>query len=154
MVHSGFPTVVLWSDQSSTKPKMRGRADRLAIAWDFSSSRYSAISRQSAEVGITKRDSKSVAYENRTKSAKCGGLETNGPREKISGLGGLTAVRRFRAKARRYWRFQRGKTRRRKLVSEGLAERVGFEPTVRLPVRRISSAVQSTTLPPLRSFKH
>src|SRR5205823_2341348 len=32
----------------------------------------------------------------------------------------------------------------------GLAERVGFEPTVRLPVRRISSAVQSTTLPPLR----
>ena len=31
-----------------------------------------------------------------------------------------------------------------------VAERVGFEPTVRLPVRRISSAVQSTTLPPLR----
>ena len=34
-----------------------------------------------------------------------------------------------------------------------LAERVGFEPTVRLPVRRISSAVQSTTLPPLRNLK-
>ena len=31
-----------------------------------------------------------------------------------------------------------------------LAERVGFEPTVRLPVRRISSAVLSTTQPPLR----
>ena len=42
--------------------------------------RYPAISLQSAEVGVTKRDSKSVAYENRTKSAKCGGLETNGRR--------------------------------------------------------------------------
>ena len=31
-----------------------------------------------------------------------------------------------------------------------MAERVGFEPTVRLPVRRISSAVLSTTQPPLR----
>jgi hypothetical protein len=30
-----------------------------------------------------------------------------------------------------------------------VAERVGFEPTVRLPVRRISSAVLSTTQPPL-----
>jgi hypothetical protein len=33
---------------------------------------------------------------------------------------------------------------------EILAERVGFEPTVPLQVRRISSAVHSTTLPPLR----
>ena len=31
-----------------------------------------------------------------------------------------------------------------------LAERVGFEPTVRFPARRISSAVLSTTQPPLR----
>lgn len=31
-----------------------------------------------------------------------------------------------------------------------LAERVGFEPTLRLPVNRISSAAHSTTLPPLR----
>ena len=31
-----------------------------------------------------------------------------------------------------------------------LAERVGFEPTVRLHVRLISSQVHSTTLPPLR----
>ncbi len=30
-----------------------------------------------------------------------------------------------------------------------LAERVGFEPTVRLHARLISSQVQSTTLPPL-----
>ena len=34
-----------------------------------------------------------------------------------------------------------------------LAERVGFEPTVRLPVRLISSQVHSTTLPPLRDQK-
>src|SRR5215470_6031701 len=32
-----------------------------------------------------------------------------------------------------------------------LAEREGFEPPVRLPVRRISSAVRSTTLPPLHT---
>ena len=31
-----------------------------------------------------------------------------------------------------------------------LAERVGFEPTVRLNARLISSQVHSTTLPPLR----
>lgn len=33
-----------------------------------------------------------------------------------------------------------------------MAERVGFEPTVELPPRRISSAVLSTTQPPLRVF--
>ena len=34
-----------------------------------------------------------------------------------------------------------------------LAEREGFEPPIRLPVCRISSAVHSTTLPPLQSFE-
>jgi hypothetical protein len=34
-----------------------------------------------------------------------------------------------------------------------LAEREGFEPPIRLPVCRISSAVHSTTLPPLRKGK-
>ena len=33
-----------------------------------------------------------------------------------------------------------------------MAEREGFEPPVELPPRRISSAVQSTTLPPLREM--
>src|SRR6266404_9593368 len=33
-----------------------------------------------------------------------------------------------------------------------LAEREGFEPPIRLPVCRISSAVHSTTLPPLHSI--
>ena len=87
-----------------------------------SRSRYPAIILQSAEVGIAKNDSKSAAYENRTKSAQSGGLETNGPRERISGLTGSTQCGGFRAKARGYWRFQRDKSRRRKLVSEGLAE--------------------------------
>src|SRR3954468_18039112 len=35
---------------------------------------------------------------------------------------------------------------------EKLAERGGFEPPIRLPVCRISSAVHSTALPPLRRF--
>ena len=34
-----------------------------------------------------------------------------------------------------------------------VAEREGFEPPVELPPRRISSAVHSTTLPPLREMK-
>ena len=85
--------------------------------------RYPAISLQSAEVGVSKNDLKSVAYEIRTKSAKSGGLETNGPRERISGLrqappqcGG------FHAKARRYWAFGDAESQRRKLVADRLAE--------------------------------
>jgi hypothetical protein len=34
-----------------------------------------------------------------------------------------------------------------------MAEREGFEPPIRLPVCRISSAVHSTTLPPLHGRK-
>ena len=34
-----------------------------------------------------------------------------------------------------------------------MAEREGFEPPVELPPRRISSAVHSTTLPPLREMR-
>src|SRR5262249_55387550 len=36
------------------------------------------------------------------------------------------------------------------MVLDQMAERVGFEPTIRLPVCRISSAVLSTAQPPLR----
>ena len=35
-------------------------------------------------------------------------------------------------------------------LRQTLAEREGFEPPIRLPVRRISSAVLSTTQPPLQ----
>ena len=45
------------------------------------------------------------------------------------------------------------RSQRRMLVAEGLAEREGFEPPIRLPVCRISSAVHSTTLPPLHSIE-
>ena len=48
--------------------------------------------------------------------------------------------------------FERLTTRLSELEGLGLAERVGFEPTVRLPVRLISSQVHSTTLPPLRGL--
>jgi hypothetical protein len=85
-------------------------------------SRYSAVSLQSAEVVIPKSDSKSVAYEFRTKSAQSGGLETNGRRETDLGLGQRVAMRSFAREAGGYWRFQRAKTERRMLGAEGLAE--------------------------------
>ena len=109
----------LWSCFVQRSSKI---SERSTFALDPSRSRHPAISLQSAEVVIPKSDSKSIAYENRTKSAKCGGLETNGPRERISDPNGCAAVRRFRAKDRRYWRFQRSRTWRRMLVAEGLAE--------------------------------
>jgi hypothetical protein len=60
---------------------------------------------QSAEVCVTKSDSKLVAYEFRTKSAQSGGLETNGRRERNSGLKRCVTVRRFAREARGYWGF-------------------------------------------------
>src|SRR6266487_201643 len=48
------------------------------------------------------------------------------------------------------WGFLRSRSHRRMLDADGLAEREGFEPPIRLPVCRISSAVLSTTQPPLR----
>ena len=99
-------------------------AVRSTPALDSSSSRYPAIILQSAAVSVAKNESISATYENRTKTAKCGGLETNGPRERISGPDGCAAVRRFVREARGYWQFQRAKTQRRMLVSEGLAEGV------------------------------
>ena len=38
-------------------------------------------------------------------------------------------------------------------IKDLMAEREGFEPPVELPPRRISSAVHSTTLPPLREMR-
>src|SRR6266498_2507747 len=51
------------------------------------------------------------------------------------------------------WGFLRSRSHRRMLDADGLAEREGFEPPIRLPVCRISSAVLSTTQPPLRGRK-
>jgi hypothetical protein len=60
----------------------------------FQSLSVRETTRESAEVRLSKNDFKISAYENRTKSAKCGGLETR-PRERISGPSRLRAVRRF-----------------------------------------------------------
>lgn len=63
-----------------------------------------------------KSGSTSIAYEFRTKSAQSGGLETNGPRERISGLDGPVAVRRFAREARGYWASLRARRWQRMLV--------------------------------------
>ena len=76
-------------------PRGAKTIEKSVPALDFSSSRYSVISLQSTEVAVSKNDSKSVACEIRTKSAKSGGLETNRPRERISGLDRGAEVRRF-----------------------------------------------------------
>ena len=73
------------------------------LVLDPSCSRYPVISLQSAELTAAKSDSKSVAYEFRTKSAQSGGLETNGRGETISGLRDRVAVRRFVREAHGYW---------------------------------------------------
>ena len=80
---------------------------------------------------MTKRDSKSGPYENRTKSAQSKGLETNGRRERIFGLTRRAAVRRFAREARCYWASMRRPSHQRMLVEPGLAEDMGFEPAVR-----------------------
>ena len=76
-----------------------------------------------------------------------------GREREFSAPRGSTKCGGLRANARRCWRFECAETERRKLVSEGLAEREGFEPPIRLPVCRISSAVHSTTLPPLQAIE-
>ena len=88
-----------------------------------------------------KNDSKSAAYENRTKFPQSGGLETNGPRERISGSDGVNAVRRFSREARGYWRFQRRKIQRRILVTEGLAERQELGTNPLCVAARVSAGV-------------
>jgi hypothetical protein len=92
---------------------------------------------ESAEVAVSKSDSKSGGYEFRTKSTQSGGLETDGHRERGSGLSRRVAVRRFVPEARSYWASMRAQSQQRKLVSAGLAERVGFEITVRFSPRGV-----------------
>lgn len=100
-------------DKSSTEQSSAPRDSKTpaisALPFAPSHSRSPAISVQNAEVAALKSDSKSVAYENRTKSAKCGGLETNGRRERISGPDGCVSVRRFTREARGYWASMRAR---------------------------------------------
>ena len=90
---------------------------------DSSCSRCRKLSCESGGIERTKTDSKSVAYEFRTKSAQSGGSETDGPRERISGSGGFLAVRRSLDNARGYWASFRARKPQRMLDAEGLAER-------------------------------
>jgi hypothetical protein len=68
---------------------------RSIFALDSGCSRYPSDLAKGAEVRRKKNGSILMAYEIRTKSAESGGLETNGPRERIWGVDGLIAVRRF-----------------------------------------------------------
>ena len=106
---------------------LRIRSARLSTIFDASASGSfsppAICCLQSAEVAAPKSDSKSVAYEIRTKSAQSGGLERNGLRERISALGGYAAVRRFFREALGYWLLCAFGSRRRMLVAIGLAER-------------------------------
>ncbi len=137
----------VWQPQIPTTQKNLAQS---AAELDPGRSRSPTISLQSAELAYPKNDSKSAAYEIRTKSAQSGGLETNRSRESISALRQPVAVRRFSCEVPDYWASMPAQSRRRMFVAEGLAEREGFEPPIRLPVCRISSAVLSTTQPPLR----
>jgi hypothetical protein len=113
---------IVWSLSGQERTSDRTHCP-INVRVEIGHSRCSAIFLQSAEVGISESDSKSTAYKNRTKSAKCGGLETNAPREKISRPDGCAAVRRFVREARGYWRFENGKIQQRDFAAEELAER-------------------------------
>ena len=67
-----------------------------------------------------------------------GGLETKVPRERISVREVWATVLSVCYKARGYWLFVDARNARRILGSERLAERVGFEPTIRFPVYTLS----------------
>jgi hypothetical protein len=112
---------------------MRSRARNLRTEWlenlhpinariGSSCSRYPAISLQSVEVGVTKRQSKSIAYENRTKSAKCGGLETSGPKENFGLRLGQRSAGVLPRKPAVIGLSSRSKAARRVLVAARLAE--------------------------------
>jgi hypothetical protein len=65
---------------------------------------------------------KTIVYENRTKSAHSGGVETKGPRERISDLSRRGVVRRFSSEAMVIGLLFGLGSQQRMLVAEGLAE--------------------------------
>ena len=71
-------------------------------------------------------------------------------REKFRAPRGSPQCGGFAANARHYWRFERAKNGGRKLSEAGLAEREGFEPSIRFPVYTLSKRAPSATRPPLR----
>jgi hypothetical protein len=109
------------------------RTERLKILAQSTSAlnpsrfRYPAIFLQSAEVAVWKSDSKSVAYEFRTKSAQSGGLETNGRRDGI--LKSRPAHRSGEVRARSPWLL--GLMRARKPAENVGRARTGGESGIR-----------------------
>ena len=70
--------------------------------------------------------------------------------ESLCAAGSELSPNRTQPDPRRFRRFHGDHRVCRSGHASAVAERVGFEPTVRLPVHRISSAAHSTSLPPLR----
>src|SRR5690242_18591450 len=93
-----------------------------------------------------------MSYEFCTKFAKSSASEKCGRRERVRTRTRRSTVLSLDGEARSYCGFQRDCDAQRISVANGLAEREGFEPPIRLPVCRISSAVHSTTLPPLQAI--
>jgi hypothetical protein len=75
--------------------KLRKSETKSTAEFAFSILRSPKILAKSAEVRKSGNAEETVAYTNRTKSAKSGGLERAGPGERISGLDRLTEVQRF-----------------------------------------------------------
>jgi hypothetical protein len=105
LLPSYAPCVV--AERNDAVPRRSKTAAQSTPALVPSSSRYPEISFESAKVQLIKSDLKSVASEIRTKPAQSGGLETNGPREGIFGIGRCGIVWRFACEVRGYWASMR-----------------------------------------------
>ena len=111
-----------------------------------------SIPKRLAKRGEMKKQNalKNNSYENRTNSAQSGGLERNGRGERFLARRGLPQCGVSLANIRQCWPFQRSRSAREKLRKNGLAEREGFEPSIRFPVYTLSKRAPSATRPPLQ----
>lgn len=83
------------TDPVNTHPTLFGKRSQRTQGCRRRPHRSPRILAQSAEAGIHEDEWKTATYENRTNSAKYRGLEKDRPRERVSGLKRLAAVRRF-----------------------------------------------------------
>jgi hypothetical protein len=91
------------NSKTGSAPGGSKNAAQSRSALDRGRPRYSANVLQSAKARIAKTVSISITSEFRTESKQSGGLETNRPRERISGLSRCGTVRRFCARSPCYW---------------------------------------------------
>jgi hypothetical protein len=87
----------------------------------FSALRSPSVLAKSAQVSRVRVRGKTIVYENRTKSAQSGGLETNWPRERISDLSRRGIVRRSSGEARSCWASIQSRKPAENVGREGLA---------------------------------